>query len=257
MLTKNTIGKNNIGKNLTEDFYNIYISDDIKKYNILLIPGLFSEYFGNAYMQHNISYLEEKGINVIKLDINTSGSVIENALHIKNFIIQSKKKLIVIGHSKGGIDAAVSISKYDLYDKIHCMIFLQCPWFGTYLADDINNNGILSFIYNKFTDSKIFNDLTFEMRSQSRKDYVFDITKLKVISVYSTIKRKTLLYPFYNLLLTKYNCESDGAIAPEDAVIPGSSFIELKDIDHCETVFFSHTLSPGEITYRLINLALI
>lgn len=70
-----------------------------------------------------------------------------NAWELKQYIEElywgSGKPLILLGHSKGGVDAAAALSIYaeELRDKVAGLAFVQSPYGGTPIASDILREG--------------------------------------------------------------------------------------------------------------------
>ena len=56
---------------------------------------------------------------------------------------QFGKKVVLLGHSKGGTDAAAACAMYwtELKDKVRGLIMLQSPYGGTPLAADLLKEG--------------------------------------------------------------------------------------------------------------------
>jgi pimeloyl-ACP methyl ester carboxylesterase len=74
-------------------------------------------------------------------------SVEHNAMELKQYIEEiywgSGKPVMLLGHSKGGIDAAAALSLYwsDLKDKVAGLALVQSPYGGTPIASDILREG--------------------------------------------------------------------------------------------------------------------
>lgn len=74
-------------------------------------------------------------------------SVENNAWELKQYIEElywgSGKCVMLLGHSKGGIDAAAALSIYwhDLKDKVAGLAFVQSPYGGSPVASDILREG--------------------------------------------------------------------------------------------------------------------
>lgn len=90
----------------------------------------------------------------IQVDLNVAnvisqGSVEKNCTEIKDYIEEiywgSKKRVMLLGHSKGGVDAAAAISLYwsDLKDKVAGLALAQSPYGGSPIASDILREGQL------------------------------------------------------------------------------------------------------------------
>ena len=104
------------------------LGPDFREYVYLLIAGLFTNHYPQ-YMEANIAHLKRLSCDVRKVRINTDASVETNAETIRKEIEHTasfeKKKMVIIGHSKGGVDAAAAIAKYDLYEHIHAFCAIQ------------------------------------------------------------------------------------------------------------------------------------
>lgn len=74
-------------------------------------------------------------------------AVEKNAREIKEHILElywgAQKKILILGHSKGGVDAAAACSMYwdELKDKVVGLALLQSPYGGSPLASDILRKG--------------------------------------------------------------------------------------------------------------------
>ncbi len=70
-----------------------------------------------------------------------------NARELKRYIEElywgAQKKVVLLGHSKGGLDAAAACSMFweDLKDKVVGLAVLQCPYGGSPIAADILREG--------------------------------------------------------------------------------------------------------------------
>ncbi|PKU70015.1 hypothetical protein MA16_Dca022260 [Dendrobium catenatum] len=75
--------------------------------------------------------------------------LLENIREIKEYIEEiywgSKKRILLLGHSKGGVDSAAALSLYwpDLKDKVAGLALAQSPYGGSPIASDILREGQL------------------------------------------------------------------------------------------------------------------
>ena len=62
----------------------------------------------------------------------------------------SKKRVLILGHSKGGVDAAAALSMYwpELRDKVAGLALAQSPYGGSPIASDIMREGQIGDYYN-------------------------------------------------------------------------------------------------------------
>lgn len=71
----------------------------------------------------------------------------QNAWELKHYIEElywgSGKRVMLLGHSKGGVDAAAALALYwpDLKDKVAGLALVQSPYGGSPLASDILREG--------------------------------------------------------------------------------------------------------------------
>ena len=62
----------------------------------------------------------------------------------------SKKRVLILGHSKGGVDAAAALSMYwpELRDKVAGLALAQSPYGGSPIASDIMREGQIGDYFN-------------------------------------------------------------------------------------------------------------
>ncbi|XAR53369.1 hypothetical protein NMG60_11021904 [Bertholletia excelsa] len=146
----------------------------------LLIPGLFSNH-GPLYFVSTKKFFSKMGLACHIAKIHSEASVEHNAWELKQYIEElywgSGKRVMLLGHSKGGVDAAAALSMYwgDLKDKVGGLALVQSPYGGTPLASDILREGqiadretrrIMELLICKLIkgDIRALEDLTYERR---------------------------------------------------------------------------------------------
>lgn len=114
----------------------------------LLVPGLFSNH-GPLYFVKTKAYFSKMGLVCHIAKIHSESSVSKNAREIKEYIEEiywgSRKRVLLLGHSKGGVDAAAALSLYwpQLKDKVAGLVLAQSPYGGSPVASDILREGQL------------------------------------------------------------------------------------------------------------------
>ncbi|KAL0464586.1 UNVERIFIED_CONTAM: hypothetical protein Slati_0346200 [Sesamum latifolium] len=116
-------------------------------------------------------------------------SVDKNAKEIKEYIEEiywgSRKQVLLLGHSKGGVDAAAALSMYwdELKDKVAGLALAQSPYGGSPIASDILREGQLGDYVNirklmeilickvMKGDMQALEDLTYEKRKDFLRKY--------------------------------------------------------------------------------------
>ncbi|XVF33572.1 hypothetical protein REPUB_Repub17cG0179900 [Reevesia pubescens] len=154
----------------------------------LLVPGLFSNHGPLYFVNTKISF-SKMGLICHIAKIHSEASVEKNAREIKDYIEEiywgSKKRVLLLGHSKGGVDAAAALSIYwsDLKDKVAGLALAQSPYGGSPIASDILREGQLGDYVNQRKlmeilickvikgDMQALEDLTYERRKEFLKKH--------------------------------------------------------------------------------------
>ncbi|GLU00396.1 hypothetical protein SLE2022_177710 [Rubroshorea leprosula] len=154
----------------------------------LLVPGLFSNH-GPLYFVSTKTSFSKMGLTCHIAKIHSEASVEKNAKEIKEYIEEiywgSKKRVLLLGHSKGGVDSAAALSIYwsELKDKVAGLALAQSPYGGSPIASDILREGQLGDYLNVRKlmeilickvikgDLQALEDLTYERRKEFLKKY--------------------------------------------------------------------------------------
>ncbi|KAI3977581.1 hypothetical protein MKX01_000494 [Papaver californicum] len=148
----------------------------------LLIPGLFSN-LSPLYFVSTKKFFSKMGLACHIAKIHSEASVEHNAWELKQYIEElywgSGKRVMLLGHSKGGVDAAAALSLYwsELKGKVVGLALVQSPYGGTPIASDILREGqiadketrrIMELVVCKFIkgDMRALDDLTYEKRRE-------------------------------------------------------------------------------------------
>ncbi|CAN1146046.1 hypothetical protein LINPERPRIM_LOCUS6853 [Linum perenne] len=167
----------------------------------LLVPGLFSNH-GPLYFVNTKQFFSKMGLTCHIAKIHSEASVEKNAKEIKEYIEEmywgSNKRVMLLGHSKGGIDSAAALSLYwhDLHDKVAGLVLLQSPYGGSPIASDILREGQLGDYVNVRKlmeiiicrvikgDMQALEDLTYEKRRDFLTKHPFP-PELPVVSFHT------------------------------------------------------------------------
>lgn len=149
-------------KNLTENFlksYTLNIDEIIinKKTNVLIVRGLFGNLIkGNLLSLLN--YLKSYGIKARYADIIHSETIDINAKMIANQIKLIDGPIIILAHSKGGLDALYSLRNPDQWHKIIAVGIVQTSNSPSFVLKSFFN-------YHEFENSK---KLSFHLKFRLR-----------------------------------------------------------------------------------------
>jgi len=145
--------------------------------------GLFSNH-GPLYFVKTKAYFSKMGLACHIAKIHSESSVSKNAREIKEYIEEiywgSRKRVLLLGHSKGGVDSAAALSLYwpQLKDKVAGLVLAQSPYGGSPVASDILREGqlgdyvrlrkIMEILVSKVLkgDVQALEDLTYERRKE-------------------------------------------------------------------------------------------
>ncbi|GAB4852466.1 hypothetical protein Ancab_016661 [Ancistrocladus abbreviatus] len=230
----------------------------------LLIPGLLSNH-GPLYFVSTKRFLSKMGlachIAIIHSEANVGprlnshhlASVEHNAWELEHYIEElywgSGKRLMLLGHSKGGVDAAAALSLYwgDLKDKVAGLALVQSPYGGTPIASDVLCEGqiadkeirrIMELLICKLImgDLRSVEDLTYEKSREFILKHKLP-EQIPLISFHSeaSIAPNVLatMTQVAHAELPQYGEKSDGLVTCRDAEVPGSVVVRPdRKLDH-------------------------
>ncbi|KAL5662679.1 hypothetical protein ACJX0J_029804, partial [Zea mays] len=167
----------------------------------LFIPGLFSNH-SPLYFTNTKRFFSKMGLACHIAKIHSEASVEKNAWELKQYIEElywgSGKQVLLLGHSKGGVDAAAALSLYwsELKGKVAGLALVQSPYGGTPVASDILREGqiadketrrIMELIVCKLIkgDIRALEDLTYAKRKDFISQHKLPIDELPIISFHT------------------------------------------------------------------------
>ncbi|TQE02404.1 hypothetical protein C1H46_012043 [Malus baccata] len=150
----------------------------------------------------NEEILFKDGFSVPYCKNYSKASVAHNAWELKQYIEElywgSDKRVMLLGHSKGGVDATAALSIYwcDLKDKVAALALVQSPYGGTPLASgslregqvaDKETRQIMKLLICKLIkgDIRALEDLTYEKRKEFHPDAQTPAEPIPLISFHS------------------------------------------------------------------------
>lgn len=240
-------------KNRTTHFWEIYNSPletpdlmpkDLENDLFLYIPGLFTQWYP-GYMGDLIKGMKALNYDAFFCTLNTAASMEDNAhiiaANVRNLTRDYPgRKVMILGHSKGALDTATAFILHpDIIPSISAFIAFQAPWGGSTIANDIlsahNRRAVSSAFIEKVLngDPISLTGIMYHERQRLAKLYPFPLGAVPTISVatYETSFR-SLLKASIDYVQLRYNEKSDGCVATNDAIIPGTILVELPGLDH-------------------------
>lgn len=224
------------------------------KTTVTFIPGMFSPIinaFLGTYFVDQMEYLNERGIPYNIMPVDTEGSLDKNADIIRGQV-QNKKNITAFCHSKGGIDLLHALIKYpDLRTHFKQITFMQCPFFGTPLADFALSGRTSTFATKSLFKVLLKGDVCSvkELTNKSRLIYMSQ-NKQAIDSILGEVKIEcigsskmaergrfdSILKIPRDFIDYKFNLPNDGMIPRESAFIPGAKKTIYQDLDHASAV---------------------
>jgi triacylglycerol lipase len=241
------------------------------QYVYLCVGGIFSNGFPEAmYLKENIDALKSQNCDARRVPIQTKTSVEANAKVIRDFAMkvyaETGKKVMFIGHSKGGLDSGAAIAIYPELKAITAgLITMQSPWGGSPIAADMGKDPIqkaaASFFVKKILggDPACGVDLQHDTRQSFLAKYPLprDVKTVCLATMCADPVSTVAWSGAY--IAANYGVKSDGLVVPTDAFIPGCRSVLLSGLDHMDTVSPSprrQFYTPRSITLSLVALAL-
>ncbi len=242
---------------------------EAKDHVYLLVGGLFTNQYP-GYMDGNLKSLKQAGLEARRVGIDTSASVETNAKAIRDAVLEASKggkKVVLVGQSKGGVDATAALSLYpELKGRVRAVVAMQAPYGGTPIASDLRNCPELKPLLKQVIgsvmkgDVKSLLDLSYEARRDfvSAHPYPSDVPTVSLATSRDSLKSIVDVTARY--MRERYGIASDGLVPQADAEIPGSRVVRLSDMDHAESVLKGvpgfPNYQPEPLTLALIGLAL-
>src|ERR1700712_1939366 len=162
---------------------------------IVLHHGLFG--FGNfqlgplkmSYFKGIDRALTAQGHPLILPRVHPTGGVARRAEQLKRILLEQSggKKMIIIAHSMGGLDARYMLTHLGMADRVQSLITVSCPHRGSPYADWAlrqvgERMGLLTLMKSLGIDSGAFKDLTTE-RCARFNEQTADAAGVKYYSV--------------------------------------------------------------------------
>jgi hypothetical protein len=193
----------------------------LKNYRIIILRGLFNNYFSNlsglltnlgapipdrkyAPFTRESDYLNSIGIETIIPALDTQGNPAENGEVLAKIIKESDKPVIILAHSKGGVDALYGLTAHpEIQKKVAGWINYQVPFYGTKLCDYLIGNeitkaplklllvGIMGGQWSSMTSLSDRNMKAFHQKNRQKVKSL--VQNIPIISLSSTYEIKTPL----------------------------------------------------------------
>lgn len=202
------------------------------------------------YFEEHLALLRSLGVDCDVAPINTEASVRENAGRIAGLVGASSKPVLIITHSKGGIDALEALLAYPAARaKSRAVISLMSPFYGAPITDKVLASPSLSYPSARLLrlmggSRETLTDLSAAERARYQAANSGAIAALiREVPFLCVAARKgedswdldTLLEPFRDYMLA-LGFPNDGLVPTASAILPGTPYVVLDGLDHLATV---------------------
>jgi len=234
----------------------------LKDYKVIFVPGFLSDFdpaelhipyvtfHHKIYFDEQLAWLKGLGVENTRLFMKSEDAVAENAPTVQAAIRASDRPVILIAHSKGGLDTLEAlISDRSLLAKVRGLITLQSPYYGTPIADYVVSHSTLddiavALLLKMGGNKESMINLTTTDRQPYMKgnvagvqDVVSAIPVLTVATWKDPVpgQKDMRLKPLRDFMLRR-GLRSDGLVPVASALLPGSAHIKEGGLDHTVTV---------------------
>ncbi|MBL6077002.1 hypothetical protein JMJ56_03225 [Belnapia sp. T18] len=114
------------------------LAERVAGHRILLCYGLFGEVVAGLrldYMRSQADWLRGLGLAVEVVALPTAAPVLANAARIAERIAADPRPVVLIGHSKGGLEALAALLRPGTAARCRGLVALQSPFLGSPVAD--------------------------------------------------------------------------------------------------------------------------
>jgi pimeloyl-ACP methyl ester carboxylesterase len=198
-------------------------NDKLRDFCVLLVPGMFCSYVP-FYFSEAMLRLKELGVECRYVHVHPHSSVgcnadllLDNVLKAFN---ETKKPIILMGHSKGGVDASAMIAMYpqQTTDMVEGLITIQTPYLGSSLIPNINASCLNSYWFRKLFDKTPLSALL-DLSPSSRKSFS------QRYPMATNVTQNTLCFSSATSLSLFQSHENDGVVSRMETEIPGARVV--------------------------------
>ncbi len=172
------------------------LADALPRIDLPIEQGRFMSFY-TQMRDFNEKGIPYRNVSLMSDTFNTSQSVAHNAAAIRALLLQTDKKVILVTHSKGGLDTLHALlDAPELWGKVIGWVALQSPFYGSPLADSTSSpvdGALLQALGGG--DAQALRDLKVQTRAKYMQDHKGEIRKLTrsipVIAAYTVYESET------------------------------------------------------------------
>ncbi len=226
----------------------------------LIVPGAMGHQVPR-YMAQTQRHLEALGLEVHRSGISTTAGVEANAAVLRDEVLKlsrGKRSVVLITHSKGGVDALAADAIYrEIRPHLRARVLMQPPWGGTPLADMFDSPVSRTALRLVGGSPALIHDLKGASRAGFSADHHFSLT-VPTVTLATSHTGRSPLSPMVAFLRWRGAGDSDGVVPSRSQEVPGSHVVRLDHLDHWSAVLDipGSRYKPGPLAEALVALAL-
>jgi hypothetical protein len=219
------------------------LADRLAGTRVLLCYGLLGEVIaglapvGMDYMGAQLAWLGGLGIAVQVVKLPTAAPVGVNAGRIAAAMLADPRPAILVGHSKGGLEALAALLRPGMAERCRGLIALQAPFFGSPVADLIlARRPVLMAVHHAARLSRLgtgrgLRDLTTPARQAWMRAHLAEVAaltaRLPVVTLATELGatgdwRDGVYRPLARWMLAQGAGPNDGLVPVASALLPGA-----------------------------------
>lgn len=271
-------------------------SVELKKYKIIFVPGFLSNVIIGLgshslarfaklgeYYDEQMKWLSSIGVESERVEYFYEGTPGENAPYVLSAVMRSSKPVILVAHSKGGLDAIQALMAMDdtVLKKIRGFLAIQVPFYGSPVADSFTEIKTKQY-FAKWTLPKLNISFAALESLKTRSDATDNLEaealflnslgkKIPFISFASYKSKKidftnpwqlttgqdTIMFYSRTIMERDNGLKNDGLVPVKSAILPGSNYIVAENVDHAVPVMYCQILRFDRIKFLKTTLRLL
>lgn len=242
--------------------------EDYRGLNFLFVPGYLYDPFTDlskdpgAKKWHIGEYfydvrkaLKTAGVGEQVAEMNSEDSIYDNAEDLACLLSAMEGPVVLVSHSKGGLEALEMFLKYpELRKKVVLWVSLQTPFYGSQIADTVYGNRFVRDFAKKMLEDLFEGNIASleELRTSTRKKYMEEnkakvlqlVHEMPVISLGSWITPEDALLkqgipsllPLQQIMRQAGAMSNDGLVELSSSRLPRSRLVRISNMDHTDAV---------------------
>jgi triacylglycerol lipase len=208
----------------------------------------------HAYFRGVAAQLESMGVKVYSPRVPPAAGIATRAERLAELIrALPDKRVNIIAHSMGGLDARYAISRLGLADRVASLTTIATPHLGTPLAD--MGRAILARLVRmagRFIDLRAFTDLTTAQMEKFNRE----VANAPGVSYGSVVARSGRLRT--NPLLWASHLYLSSRAGPNDGIVPSASqpwgdVVQQVEADHWAQIGWSRGFDAADLYQELLR----